>query len=88
MTGKPQPTADELVDRVLRILDREVERYEARRKALKPAEVDLLVRVLRASQEIVAIQLDPLGPAGRKKLEKMSNEELQALRVRVEGGTL
>jgi hypothetical protein len=87
LTAKTAPTApanaDELIDTCARILQREALRLE-RKRFLTADQVDLVVRVAKAAAEIVALQLDPLGPKGRKRLERMSDAELAEARQRLE----
>lgn len=75
--------ADDVIDVCSRILNREALRLE-RKASLTREEIDLVVRVARGAAEIVALQLDPLGSAGRKKLSKMTDGELEAARKRLE----
>lgn len=44
-----------------------------------------MVRIARASVEVVALQLDPLGAAGRRRLSKMTDAELAQAKARLEG---
>jgi hypothetical protein len=39
--------------------------------------------VARAAREIVAIQLDPLGVSGRKKLREMTDEQVREVKLRL-----
>jgi hypothetical protein len=84
-TLPPAATADEVADGILAILKREVDRYGRIKRALKPGEVDLLVRVLDATHEVVRFQIDPFGPALRKRMATMTEAELAAARARLAG---
>jgi hypothetical protein len=72
-------SAGAIRDLVLRILGRAALRYDLRADDLTLAEVRTLMELARATSEIEAMELDPLGPARRKRLEKVSGEELRAM---------
>lgn len=82
--AKPLPAdASDVTDVCMRLLNREALRLEKRR-TLTGKEIDLVVRIARASAEVTAIQLDPLGPKGRRQLTKMTDAELAEARQRLE----
>jgi hypothetical protein len=84
MLAIPTPaSADDVVDVCSRILHREALRLE-RKRSLTKDEIDLVVRVARGAAELIQLQLDPLGARGRKRLQAMTDEELQEARRRLE----
>lgn len=80
-------TPDEVVDTCMRILQREALRLEAKPE-LRAEEIDLVVRVARASTEVMQIMIDPLGPAGRKRVAQMAPAEIKAAIRRLEAQAL
>src|SRR5262245_58787636 len=64
-------------ERSLALMGREVERFEKRR-SLKPAEVDQLIRMTSGVRAVVEAQLDPLSAGAKRRLRNMSDAELQA----------
>lgn len=69
-------SADALVDRCVKVLHKAMERLEAI-PVLEREDVDMVVRICHAAREVMRIQLDPLGAAGRKRLKQLSDLELE-----------
>lgn len=81
----PPADADRLLDRCVRILDRALARMEAADVPLTSGDIAVIVKVAHAAREIVAVQLDPLGDAGRRKLGRMTDAELREAKRRLDG---
>ena len=77
-TPAPPPAdAGDVTDAGTALLAREMARL-SRKRSLTLKEIDLVVRIVRASTEIQAIQLNPLTPAQKKALTKLPDAELRA----------